>query len=40
MSLLVKVDSPGRWLFHSHILNHAESEHGYFGMATAIVVKG
>jgi FtsP/CotA-like multicopper oxidase with cupredoxin domain len=40
ISLLVKVDSPGTWLFHCHILNHAESEHGYFGRATAIVVKG
>jgi len=39
ISALVKLDNPGTWLFHCHILNHAESEHGYFGMATAIVVK-
>jgi len=39
ISVLVKLDNPGTWLFHCHILNHAESEHGYFGMATAIVVK-
>lgn len=39
LSFLVKLDMVGSWLFHCHILNHAESEHGYFGMATAVVVK-
>lgn len=39
LSFLVKLDMMGTWLFHCHILNHAESEHGYFGMATAVVVK-
>lgn len=28
----------GTWAFHCHILTHAESEHGMFGMVTAFVV--
>lgn len=29
----------GTWLFHCHILSHAESAHGMFGMATAMIVE-
>lgn len=32
-----KVD--GTWAFHCHILPHAESEHGMFGMVTVLVVE-
>lgn len=28
----------GIWAFHCHILNHAESPHGMFGMVTAMIV--
>jgi FtsP/CotA-like multicopper oxidase with cupredoxin domain len=31
--------NPGTWAFHCHILPHAESEHGMFGMVTALVVQ-
>ena len=37
--VLVKASNPGTWAFHCHILPHAESEHGMFGMVTALVVK-
>jgi FtsP/CotA-like multicopper oxidase with cupredoxin domain len=37
--VLVKAHNPGTWAFHCHILPHAESEHGMFGMVTALVVK-
>ena len=30
---------PGTWAFHCHILPHAESDHGMFGMVTALIVK-
>lgn len=29
----------GTWVFHCHILNHAEREDGMFGMVTAVVVQ-
>ena len=29
----------GTWAFHCHILPHAESDHGMFGMVTALVVQ-
>ncbi len=29
----------GTWVFHCHILNHAERETGMFGMVTAVVVE-
>jgi manganese oxidase len=29
----------GTWAFHCHILSHAESEHGMFGMVTALIVQ-
>jgi manganese oxidase len=37
--VLVKASNPGTWAFHCHILPHAESEHGMFGMVTALIVK-
>ena len=36
---IVNCTNPGTWAFHCHILPHAESEHGMFGMVTALVVK-
>jgi FtsP/CotA-like multicopper oxidase with cupredoxin domain len=37
--VLVKANNPGVWAFHCHILPHAESEHGMFGMVTALIVE-
>jgi hypothetical protein len=31
---------PGVCAFHCHILSHAESVHGMFGMVTALIVEG
>ena len=36
--VIVNCDAPGAWAFHCHILTHAESSHGMFGMVTAVVV--
>ncbi|MBA3533844.1 MAG: copper oxidase [Ardenticatenales bacterium] len=36
--VIIDCDSPGAWAYHCHILNHAESRHGMFGMVTALVV--
>ena len=36
--VIVKCDKPGTWAFHCHMLPHAESDHGMFGMVTALVV--
>lgn len=36
--VIVDCTNPGTWAFHCHILPHAESEHGMFGMVTALVV--
>lgn len=38
-SVLVKLDKPGAWVWHCHILPHVEDEQGMFGMVTAIIVK-
>ncbi|MDQ2668562.1 MAG: multicopper oxidase domain-containing protein [Gemmatimonadota bacterium] len=35
---IVNCVNPGTWAFHCHILPHAESENGMFGMVTALVV--
>lgn len=35
----VVCDEPGIWAFHCHILTHAESAHGMFGMVTALIVQ-
>lgn len=37
--VIVTCDKPGTWAFHCHILPHAESEHGMYGMVTALVVE-
>jgi FtsP/CotA-like multicopper oxidase with cupredoxin domain len=37
--VIVKCTNPGVWAFHCHILPHAESEHGMFGMVTALIVE-
>ena len=37
--VIVDCDRPGTWAFHCHILPHAESDHGMFGMVTALVVQ-
>ncbi len=37
-SVLIKLDRPGTWVWHCHILNHVERDTGMFGMVTAIVV--
>lgn len=36
---IVAADNPGVWAFHCHILTHAESAHGMFGMVTAFIVE-
>lgn len=36
---IVEATEPGVWAFHCHVLNHAESEHGMFGMVTVLVVE-
>lgn len=36
--VLVHCTNPGTWAFHCHILPHAESEQGMFGMVTVLVV--
>ena len=36
---IVACDNPGVWALHCHILSHAESEHGMFGMVTALIVE-
>jgi FtsP/CotA-like multicopper oxidase with cupredoxin domain len=36
--VIVDCNNPGTWAFHCHILPHAESQHGMFGMVTALVV--
>jgi manganese oxidase len=37
--VIVNCTNPGVWAFHCHILPHAESEHGMFGMVTALIVQ-
>ena len=37
--VIVNCTNPGTWAFHCHILPHAESDHGMFGMVTALVVE-
>lgn len=38
-SVLVRLDAPGAWVWHCHILPHVEQETGMFGMVTAIIVE-
>ena len=37
--VIVEATEVGVWAFHCHILSHAESEHGMFGMVTAMIVE-
>src|SRR5688572_14245143 len=37
--VIVECNNPGTWAFHCHILTHAESQHGMFGMVTALIVQ-
>ncbi|MBZ0283636.1 MAG: multicopper oxidase domain-containing protein [Anaerolineae bacterium] len=37
--VIVDCDEPGVWAFHCHILTHAESRHGMFGMVTVLIVQ-
>lgn len=37
--VLVKADALGAWAYHCHVLSHAESDNGMFGMVTAFIVK-
>jgi FtsP/CotA-like multicopper oxidase with cupredoxin domain len=38
-SVLVHADEPGVWVWHCHILPHAETSEGMFGMVTALIVE-
>lgn len=37
--VIITCDDPGIWAYHCHILTHAESAHGMFGMVTALIVQ-
>lgn len=37
--VVVEADEPGVWVFHCHILSHAEGPDGMFGMVTALIVE-
>ena len=37
-TVLIHADNPGTWAWHCHILSHAESDQGMFGMVTALIV--
>jgi manganese oxidase len=38
-SVLVTPNRPGTWVWHCHILTHAEAPEGFIGMTTALVVE-
>jgi FtsP/CotA-like multicopper oxidase with cupredoxin domain len=38
-TVLVHATEPGTWVWHCHILPHAENDQGMFGMVTALVVQ-
>jgi manganese oxidase len=38
-SVLVHATEPGVWVWHCHILPHAENDTGMFGMVTALIVQ-
>jgi len=38
-TVLVHATEPGTWVWHCHILPHAENDNGMFGMVTALIVK-
>lgn len=37
--VIVEAHTPGVWAYHCHILSHAESAHGMFGMVTVMIVE-
>jgi FtsP/CotA-like multicopper oxidase with cupredoxin domain len=37
--VLIDCDEPGVWAYHCHILTHAESRNGMFGMVTVLIVE-
>ena len=37
-TVLFQADKPGVWVWHCHILNHAEATDGMFGMVTTFIV--
>ncbi|MBI5568258.1 MAG: multicopper oxidase domain-containing protein [Chloroflexi bacterium] len=37
--VLVECEEPGLWAFHCHVLTHAESSHGMFGMVTVLSIE-
>jgi FtsP/CotA-like multicopper oxidase with cupredoxin domain len=39
IDVLVRATQPGAWAWHCHLLNHAESRQGMFGMVTAVIVE-
>lgn len=38
MDVVIDCTEPGLWAYHCHILSHAESDHGMFGMVTVLIV--
>jgi manganese oxidase len=38
-TVLINPDLPGAWVWHCHILTHAESDEGLHGMVTALIVE-
>jgi FtsP/CotA-like multicopper oxidase with cupredoxin domain len=38
LGVIVDCTEAGVWAFHCHILSHAESEHGMYGVVTALIV--
>jgi FtsP/CotA-like multicopper oxidase with cupredoxin domain len=36
---IIEANEPGIWAFHCHVLSHAESPKGFFGLVTALVVQ-
>jgi FtsP/CotA-like multicopper oxidase with cupredoxin domain len=38
-TVLIHATEPGTWVWHCHILPHAENDQGMFGMVTGMVVK-
>lgn len=37
--VIVDCQEPGVWAYHCHILSHAESQNGMFGMVTVLIIK-
>ena len=38
-TVLIHPDQAGTWVWHCHILSHAETDQGMYGMVTALVVQ-